>query len=164
MGTQHNKNKHAIFDIDGVLACNKRRAKHIKCEQPDWDAFYEDMANDPPLEPGMKLARSLIKVGVRLFMLTGRPEAYRLDTWDWMERHGLTPSTLLMREGGSTIDHKRYYAQVISERFELLFAVEDDPRCCSIYEELGIPHIYVHSGYYDEGEVCDVEFVNGMSS
>ena len=80
-----------ICDIDGTIANCSHRVQRI----PDWDAFHEGMADDPPILPMVNLARlfafnqsgvGLTRYCSGLFFLTGRPHQYRIPTEQWIER------------------------------------------------------------------------------
>lgn len=150
-----NSSKVVIFDMDGVLACNKARLPHIRNETPDWEAFYRDMLADPVLKHGRDLYYLLKDLGFRMAILTNRPHKYFHETSVWLDKHGLKPNLLLMRAGLPYQEHKVYWAKRLSTAFKVLLAVDDDPANCSAFEEIGIPTIYVHSGYYLDGHTKD---------
>ena len=84
-----------VFDIDGTLAIAKHRLHHIISdpnaiyEQPfkkDWDMFLSDelVAKDEPIEQTWALLLSLMHQGHRVIFITGRPEAQREVTYNWL--------------------------------------------------------------------------------
>jgi hypothetical protein len=84
-----------VFDIDGTLANAKHRLHHIIpdpnaiYEQPfkkDWDKFLSDelVAKDEPIEQMWDTLYALMQDGHRVIFITGRPEAQRKVTYNWL--------------------------------------------------------------------------------
>jgi len=84
-----------VFDIDGTLANASHRLHHITpdpniaYEQPfrkDWDAFLSDdaVAKDAPIEQTWRLLEAMLYEGHRVIFITGRPEAQREVTYNWL--------------------------------------------------------------------------------
>lgn len=93
-----------IVDIDGTLANVEHRLHHIKKEGPkDWDAFFADCANDPPIIPVCDLVRTLWLAKHRIVFCSGRPEKWRPQTATWLAKHVFPPQTMMMRPDG---DHR----------------------------------------------------------
>lgn len=93
-----------IFDLDGTLANCEHRVKHLQGPVKDWEAFYADCHLDEPIEPMVTVARTLSHV--HMFQIwTGRTEAVRAKTTDWLWAQGLRirPIHLRMRPVG---DHR----------------------------------------------------------
>jgi phosphoglycolate phosphatase-like HAD superfamily hydrolase len=86
----------AVLDIDGVLADVGHRLHHLSVRPKNWEAFFAAAADDPPLAPGVALARELADT-CDVAYLTGRPAALRATTVRWLERHDLPEGRLLMR-------------------------------------------------------------------
>lgn len=86
----------AVFDIDGVVADVRHRVHHVSGHWKDWDAFFETADEDPLLEVGADLVRSL---GAEhdIVWLTGRPEWLRATTRRWLRDAGLPHEALNMR-------------------------------------------------------------------
>jgi len=140
-----------IFDIDGVLADASGRQHHLAGLRRDWDAFFEACGEDP-LIPEVARLLELLTPEVAVVLLTARPARVRAQTLAWLAAQGLRYDLLVMREHGdhlSARDFKR--AETVGLRgygFELRLAVEDDPANLVMFEEEGVPCLYVHSGYY----------------
>jgi hypothetical protein len=86
-----------VFDVDGTLANAKHRLHHIIedpnviYEQPfkkDWDQFLSDelVAKDTPIEQMFYLLMTMLEApqDYRVIFITGRPEAQRQVTYDWL--------------------------------------------------------------------------------
>lgn len=155
--------KHGVLiDIDGVLADNWHRIPHIhdNKDDPDWDTFYSEASNDPPIKGWVALTRILFESSHTVILLTNRPEWTRRATMTWLRNHRIPYDMLLMRDGAHYNDSKRQHVQELErDGWTFAFAVDDDPHHAEMYTELNIPFLYAHSGYYDSGRVSDEKIV-----
>lgn len=99
--------KSIIVDIDGTIADCDHRLHHIQgmsdkdaTFKADWDAFYEDCAEDEPIEPTCELVRALIDSDWAVILVTGRSGKYRVQTEEWLHRNDIWYDLLLMRKHG----------------------------------------------------------------
>jgi phosphoglycolate phosphatase-like HAD superfamily hydrolase len=125
----------AIFDIDGVLADATHRQHHVQGRPKDWNAFFAAVGEDPVLEHGRARLRTLAAEH-DVVLLSGRPESTRADTVDWLERHGITASQLVLRADADhrpAADLKAELVTRIGSPDTVLIVVDDDP---SIVERL----------------------------
>ncbi|HYN96856.1 MAG TPA: hypothetical protein VES42_23690 [Pilimelia sp.] len=121
--------KVAVFDIDGVVADVRHRLHHIARQPKDWAGFFAGAADDPPLAPGVTLARRYA-ADHRLVWLTGRPESLRRVTRDWLARHDLPTGRLLMRPSHDhrpARDYKADQLRRIAGWGAVATVVDDDP-------------------------------------
>lgn len=100
-----------IFDLDDTLAHTQWRAHHLDKEKnggkANWAVFFENCRHDPPIEAMMAHAKALVAAGAKLVFFTGRPEAQRKNTLEWLAEHGLEVLSLRMRPQRSFIpDHR----------------------------------------------------------
>jgi phosphoglycolate phosphatase-like HAD superfamily hydrolase len=141
-----------IFDVDGVLADAQGRQHHLEWGRQDWDAFFDDCADDPLIHEVETLLR-LLDPALEVLLVTARPQRIRDLTLSWLDHHELRWDLLVMRptrEYSPAVEFKR---DVVNELrgvgFALELALEDDPRNRQMYLDEGVPCLYVHSGYYD---------------
>lgn len=89
-----------VSDLDGTLSDSRAR-EHLL---PDFDAFHEAGRKDPPNWDVLAMVQAAVDFGFELLILTGRNEAYREATIDWLERrcklYHLDDYRLLMRPDG----------------------------------------------------------------
>lgn len=90
-----------VCDLDGTL-CNDTHRAHL-ASAGDWDGYHGALILDKVHED----VRMLLDVAlVPCILLTGRPEEYRIDTVDWLERNGISQGFdyrhLVMRDKGQT--------------------------------------------------------------
>lgn len=75
-----------LVDIDGTVAdCNDRAARYLRCDKPDWDAFYEHCADDKPIFNIIHIVRTLGRIYPVVFV-TGRRESCRAATERWIRK------------------------------------------------------------------------------
>ncbi|MCP3699151.1 MAG: hypothetical protein GY920_11435 [Aliivibrio sp.] len=71
------------FDIDGTLAERPFDPGNIKAMRPRGETI--------------RTLRGLSKAGIKIIVVTARPEMYRSDTEWWLRRHAIPYHTLKMR-------------------------------------------------------------------
>jgi phosphoglycolate phosphatase-like HAD superfamily hydrolase len=92
-----------VFDLDGTLAdCSHRQ--HL-AEAGDWDAFFAACPDDKPILPTIELLLRLWNTRtVKIEIWSGRSDAVRPQTEEWLCRHGIQGNLLTcMRTAG---DHR----------------------------------------------------------
>lgn len=81
-------NKVWIFDVDGTLANNEHRVRHLtQHTRKDWDAFFAEQHLDDPYVPVFDIMKSLEMRGDICIIITGRDEKYRETTLKWINEH-----------------------------------------------------------------------------
>lgn len=152
----------AFVDIDGVLAdARARRAKMeeahhgSKIDAEAWDAFYEGIGKDKLIPTGHALVRGLYERGTTIIYLTGRREAVRQETVDWLKKHALwdIAEGLAMREHGDFRRGSAIKAELVAKEIAALrrnadegindhipsvICIDDDPGIIAAYEALGL--------------------------
>lgn len=129
----------AAVDLDGVLADVRHRLHHVRSRPKDWSAFFAAAADDLVLEDGRVVADRLA-LDHDLLYLSGRPERCRVDTEDWLRRHGLPPAPVWLRPEG---DHRpaRQLKVDLLRRLQrdqpVAVLVDDDPAVCAAAEQAG---------------------------
>jgi FMN phosphatase YigB (HAD superfamily) len=120
-----------IFDLDGTLANIEHRVPLIRGDNKDWRAFFAACSDDAPIEPVIRLFRSLREYA-RCWVWSGRSDEVREQTLTWLQAHGvmhepvrtwLRPEALKMRKAG---DHR--HDHVIKR--EWLDALDPRDRAC----------------------------------
>ena len=128
-----------VFDVDGVLADVRHRLHYVARRPKDWDAFFAAARYDPPLDEGIRLARSLVGES-RIAYLTGRPERCRRDTEEWLRRHDLPLGELLMRPEGNRQPARHVKQRALARlarRGPVAAVVDDDPEVCAVLRAAG---------------------------
>jgi hypothetical protein len=140
-----------VFDVDGVLSDASGRQHHLAGLRRDWDAFFLACGQDPLITEVARLLE-LLDPALTVVLLTARPARVRRHTLEWLVRHELSYDLLVMREHGDylqAMEFKREETHALrAYGFDLRLAVEDDPKNLEMFEDEGVPCLYVHSGYY----------------
>ena len=139
-----------IVDVDGVISDASHRQHLVKARR--WDEFFDGCPDDPPLEPTVALVRSL-SPDITVVLLTARPWRLLDDTLAWLSTHQVCWDLLILRPPKSSGPSRAYKAAEVDNLrhygFELLYALEDDPRNVQMYAEADVPCLYIYSGYYE---------------
>lgn len=94
-----------IFDVDGTLSDTTHRQHFVQGTPRDWQSFNEQMQFDAPRHNVVDVYLSLQEDPNNVMMMfTGRPEAYRQVTIDWVSALGIRYERLLMRPEGNYDD------------------------------------------------------------
>lgn len=93
-----------IFDIDGTLADLTHRLHFIENGQKDWDGFFAACPDDLPIETVITTCRLLKKSGATIVLVSGRSDAVRKQTQQWLQDFEVPFDALYMRKAG---DHRQ---------------------------------------------------------
>lgn len=119
----HDLRRVIICDLDGTISdCSARQ--HLAA-QKDWDGFHELISEDTVVPHVKEVLDVLIGDRWPLVFLTGRPEEFRTETEDWIERVlgysiGLECTDVIMRP------KHEYGPDVIIKRM-MLYSQLSDP-------------------------------------
>lgn len=142
-----------IFDIDGTLANNSHRTRHLLKTPKDWDAYHAEVEGDTLIEHVASIAQMLYKNYQQIVFCTGRHDGQREITESWLDRHCLLnhkPERLYMRKEG---DHRPDYIikrelleQIRADGFEPIMAFDDRNSVVKMWRENGVPCAQVAEG------------------
>lgn len=139
-----------IFDLDGTLSLTEHRQHFLTQTPVDWDNFYSACDQDPPNEAIVELNKMLASGSYKIYILTGRRESVRDKTLEWMERHEISFSELIMRPDGNfkpdEMLKEKWVDEIGPER--VLFAVEDRKRVVDMWRRKGITCLQVSEGNF----------------
>lgn len=98
---KNKKKRVVIFDIDGTLSDASKRLHHLHPTEPgqkkNWKAFFDGIKDDAPIPHIIALNNMYWDSGYTVVLLTGRPTNLRVDTLEWLIKHGVKTEALLMR-------------------------------------------------------------------
>ena len=141
-----------VFDIDGVLSDAASRQHFIEAGKRDWHGFFDACGDDPLIDEVATLL-GLLNAELQIVLLTGRPVRVQPQTLAWLDRYELRWDLLIMRDFGdytAAREFKRWTADDLRRYgFELVLAFEDDRRNLEMFRSIGIPCVYIHSGYFE---------------
>jgi uncharacterized HAD superfamily protein len=141
-----------VVDIDGVLSDAASRQHFLEAPRRDWRAFFDACGDDPVIEE-MRVLLELLDPGLRIILLTARPERIHQLTEAWLRRYEIRWDLLIMRGWGDYEVSRDFKEATVGELraygFDLRIAFEDDRRNVEMFRRVGVPCVYFHSGYYD---------------
>lgn len=151
----------ALIDIDGVCANPGNRIAFInpsnKAElgpdwKPDWDSFFDAMAEDKPIIPVRDFLWA-IEFKYHIVYITGRPHSHREVTLEWLQANTFPRGMLVMR---ASKDHRPDY-KVKRELYEKVvipfcgkadLVLEDRDQVVEMWRELGLLCLQPCKGNY----------------
>lgn len=146
----------ALVDIDGVLSDATNRQHFLEDQaKRNWRAFFDACGDDPLIEE-VGLLLELLDRELHVVLLTGRPVRVQPQTLAWLDRYGVRWDLLIMRNVGDYTAAREFKRGTVAELrdhgFDLRLAFEDDRRNLEMFHEEGVPCVYIHSGYYEDGQ------------
>ena len=152
--------KLVICDIDGTISKVGDRLKYLQQNPKDWDQFYAHCDEDLPIQNMIDLVQSLARAGYHIVFCTGRRNAVRQQTRDWiannMSNMIFYGYDLLMRVDG---DHRHdtevkpemlniYLAAMNCTPIDVEFILEDRTSMVNKWRELGYTCLQVAEGNF----------------
>ena len=143
-----------IFDLDGTLALTEHRAHLVRCENPNWKAFFAACVDDQPNIPVINTLHALLNSGAEIQIWTGRSSEVMAQTQQWLMNHigdAAEDVQLLMRiEGDYTPDEKLkslWFDELRDFDKRRLVAVFDDrQKVVDMWRSMGVACFQVAAG------------------
>lgn len=138
------KEKAIIVDIDGTLANIDHRRHLVEGEKKDWKQFNYEAVNDTPNKAVVELCSKFsYSYPIKILFVSGRNESLRtltkMQIKDWLNIYDYE---LFMRKND---DFRRdtelkleIFSQVIKDKYDILFAVDDNKDIVDLWRFLGI--------------------------
>ena len=135
-----------IIDLDGTLTNYDHRAHLLVRPNRDMIAFFDLMEGDTVNEWCREMIDEATRTGVTVILLTGRPDSYRPHTERWLAKHNIPYDILLMRNAndwrpGAIVKAEIFHAEIASG-YDIVVAVDDNPRIFKMWVKLGIRCLY----------------------
>lgn len=153
-----------VLDLDGVISDASHRQHFLAAERSsdkDWHGFFHACVDDPVIAAGAALAAS-IGPEMCLVVLTARIHEIRAATISWLATNQIPHDWLILRghrEGAPSTEWKADQLEALRVAgADLRLCADDDPRNVEMMRGLGIPTLYVPSGYYDRRAGDAAEF------
>lgn len=146
------------FDLDSTIAYNYHRQWMVPLIMsktpgaPTWDDYSMMCAYDTPIEGTVALMRAL-SGDYQNWIITGRSDAAREMTEDWLREHDIPYLGLIMRPAGDRTANGKFKVQMIRRLLNdhgiaITLFVEDYPAAAAyITKHTGIPHLLVNPNY-----------------
>ena len=140
-----------IVDIDGVLANASKRQHYLEQRPKKWQLFFAASAEDEVIEEVKRLLE-LLDHKVVVVLLTGRPSAIAELTVNWLGRNSIRWDLLISRPDGDYMLATKFKEfetkRLLDLGLRIHLCLDDDPSNVEMYRRLGLPSLYIHSGYY----------------
>jgi len=149
-----------VTDIDGTIAGTSKRIHYLNESPKNFKKFYEEMSNSEEILPVVSILRTMYNCCTcinRLCFCTGRPEAYREKTREWLEYcfgniGSLERNPLLMRKTGDKRPDHIIKLELLKEAGitpkNTLCIFEDRSRVVKAYRNAGFNVMQVAEGDY----------------
>lgn len=138
-----------IFDLDGTIADNEHRNHLVRCQDPDWRAYFAACTDDAPNTPVIKMLDALFNEGREVWIVSGRSDEVRAETEAWLADHNVSYDKLIMRPKDSqTPDHvlKKEWLNTIIPKGAVLCVFEDRSRVVDMWRAEGLTCFQVAPG------------------
>lgn len=134
------KNSEVIVDIDGTLADIEHRRHFVEQDKKDWKSFFEAMGDDPVREEVLGEVRELSK-SHDIVLVSGRPERYKQETLEWLDKHNVPRVTLLMRGMNDSRPDDIVKEEILNNYFvksKIFLVIDDRPRVIRMWQRNGL--------------------------
>lgn len=137
--------KTVIVDIDGTISDSRPRLHFVRPgpgEKRDNEAFHSRCSEDMPIAAAVRVVTVLANY-YKIVLLTGRPETYREQTQDWLDRNGIVYDYLIMRPAADSnlpaTEYKLREALALQAKgHEIFLVVEDQQKLVDMWRANGI--------------------------
>ncbi len=146
------KPKAIYSDLDGSLANCEHRRHHVRRtdgKKKDWKAFHAGIPYDSVDEPVLEVIRRF-NGDYKIVLCTGRDSNQKLNTVNWLEKHGVPYDALYMRDRS---DHRpdNVIKEVLLDfeiltRFRILFCLDDRDMVVKMLRRRGLKVFQVAQG------------------
>lgn len=131
-----------IFDIDGTLADCEHRKHWIQNKPKNWNAFFNEMVYDRPIEATVNLAMMFSNFGHTVILCSGRPENYRNATEYWLNLNQIYYNKLYMRKAGDfradNIVKDELYQQMLADGYNPRIVFDDRKQVIDMWISKGL--------------------------
>ena len=141
-----------IVDIDGTIADTAHRAHHLNKTPKDWEGWNGSIEADEPKKIIIDIVKSLSEKDISVLLVTGRFEALREKTINWLMKHEVPFNSIYMRKNGDyRSDHvikKDIFTKAIQPTFDTIAVFEDRDSVVEMWRSLDLVCLQVQKGDY----------------
>lgn len=137
-----------VFDMDATLCLNTSGRPFYG------EGSVEGMKLDEPVEELLELAYMIqLQNFYDVIIVTGREDSTecREATFSWLEEHGITPTSIYMREKGdysSGEKCKKKLIEKVLQKYCVRLVVEDNNKCVKMYRDMGLVCLQPNEGKF----------------
>ena len=144
-----------VVDLDGTLCDCSHRVHWAQAKQ--WDEFHAGIPEDKPHDDVVTLV-SLASRNYEVLICTGRNEAHRKATTEWLKRHGLAEvvTDILMRPDNDRSPDHELKLRLVYDFFggrdnalnSVLLVLDDRDKVVEAWRDAGFKCWQVQQGSY----------------
>lgn len=142
-----------IVDLDGTLADVRPVRHYVTGKKRNFEKFHEYACTEAKPNGYVGDLIDRYYAGADILLVTGRHEKWRTKTDVWLNKHDIRYDWMWMRPNDDfrkDVELKwQIYNDRIAARYNVLFAVDDNPRIVALWRSLDIP-VFVVPGWDDE--------------
>lgn len=135
-----------LCDIDHTISNAAWRDPMIGTES--WDEYHTHSPKDEPIPEMVNLVRTLHNAGWHTVGLTTRPEKWRRITMDWLVRHDVQFSELIMRPNDEYRASAIVKVEQVTARFKDLTGaviLDDREDIITAFKAIKVTALHVHA-------------------
>jgi hypothetical protein len=132
--------RYVVVDIDGTLSNLSHRLHLVRKEKPEWDLFFKQAADDTVNEWCKELINSLWNNGIKILLVSGRPESIRTITKRWLSQNGIHYDKLFLLRGVKDYTPDDQLKREWGKKFgfsKILFVVDDRTKVVQMWRDEG---------------------------
>lgn len=135
-------NDTVICDIDGTLADCDHRRHHVTSRPKNHKAFYDAMVHDKLIAPVALMIQAMYNQGYHVVLCSGRPDHWRDETVEWLDKHWISYHALYMRRQNDfrpdTDIKLELYHQILDDGYKPFLVIDDRNRLVKMWRDLGL--------------------------
>lgn len=134
-----------LFDLDGTLADPYHRRHYVRVKPKNWPAFFRAQVDDTVIEPIAHILRGCFYSYRGLYSIvifTARPDDYKKETLEWLQKHNLPYDAIYMREAkdnrDDSITKKEMLDKLRQDGYIPVAVFDDRPKVVRMWQREGI--------------------------
>lgn len=149
-----NKRTAIICDLDGTLCLFEKQDKTAAHYRNPYDASTcgNDLVNQAVLKVLYSYSGYDIALGREVIFVSGREDKYRMQTTEWLNKHGIFNYSLFMRKSGDfrkdSVIKQEIYETYIKPNFDIDFVLDDRDQVVKMWREQGLVCFQVAEGNF----------------